>query len=519
MAMKTIRTALVLVLSLALPVGIGACGSRKPAETAAGKGSTTTADTKDEPPPSTKTDTVTDVTPPPPPTPGGQSKLTGSARDAYDKGVASYNAGDLSGALAAFQQAVSAEPKAYEAHYALGLTYERMGKSGDALEHYREAYKLNENYDAAIAAYGFLLYTQGSRTEAENFLGDQSAKNPKAIGVMTALAEVKSLQGDSSKAQELAGNALTIEARYEPAMVLIARDHYRRGRVDLATYVLTAILDGQKTEEERAKGLPAKASPPRAPNNAEAHFLRAVILQKNGERLAAAKWFESALKLRPDMFEARLQLGLIRLEANDADGALDPLKKAVAYNSASVEGHLALGEAYRLAGGQSSSAETEYKWVLAAPKSSANMKAIAQYDLGLLYFLTPGINGNTDVQRYDRAISYFNDYKSAKGTASGASWPADVDDLLDQARRAKTVAQAGGTGAGGTTPKPTPKPTTAPTPTPVPTTAPKPSATPTPTPTATTPPKPTASATPPAPTPTPSATAKPPASAKPKETF
>jgi len=532
--MKTTRTAIVLVLSLAFPVAIGACGSRKPAETAGTK-SSTSADTKDEPPPSTtsKSDTVTDAAPPPPPTPGGATNLSGSALDAYNKGVASYNAGDLPGALTAFQQAVSADSKHWVPHYALGLTYERMGRDSDALTEYRTAKDLNPNYDAAHAGYAFLLFAKGSKTEAESYLEKELAKNPKSIGLMTSLAEIKSLQGDSAKAQELAGSALTVEARYEPAMVLIARDHFRRGRVDLATYVLTAILDGQKTEEERAKGLPAKASPPRAPNNPEAHFLRAIILQKQGERLAAAKWFESALKIRPDMFEARLQLGLIRLEANDAEGALEPLKKAVAYKSSHVESHLALGEAYRLAGGQASNAESEYKWVLgstATLPNMANLKALANYDLGLLYFLTPGINGNTDVQRYDKAVDYWKQYSNAKGTSSGPSWPSDADDLSEQARRAKISAQAGGTGAGGTTPKPAatptpaPKPTAAPTPAPTPTTAPKPSATPAPTPTPTTPPKPSAAPTPTpapkpttAPTPAPTPSTKP--TAKPKETF
>lgn len=434
-----------------------ACGDRKPATTPTTASSTTAATTAGPASTTPKSDTVTADAPPPPPAPGESSKLIGSARASYDAGVSKYNAGDLPGAATDFRSAVSAEPKAYEAYYALGVTNERMGKNADALEAYRNAYKLNPNYDAAIAAYGFLLYKQGSKTESETFLSDQSAKNPKALGVMTALAEIKSLQGDSNTAQTLAGNVLTAEAKYEPAMVLIARDHYRRGRTDLATYVLSAILDGQKTAEEKEKGLPAKASPPRAPHNAEAHFLRAVILQKQNERLAAARWFESAVKLRPDLVDAQLQLGLIRLEANDAEGALEPLRRTVMYSGGNTEAHLALGDAYRLVGGRGPDAKKEYQWVISATGSPAQLKALAQYNMGLLYFLTPGLDGLTDVTRYDRAVEYWKMYKSAKGTASGASWPADADELTEQALRARAAAQAGGTGAGGTTPKsPTP---------------------------------------------------------------
>lgn len=452
--MRTRALVVPFVALLVVPGFLGACGSRKPATSpsASASGSTSAGTESSATTPAGEAG-VTGEAPPPPPAPGEASKLQGSARAAYDQGVASFNAGDLPGAATHFQQAISAEPKAYEAHYALGVTFERMGKTADALESYRNAYKLNPNYDAAIAAYGFLLYKQGSRTEAEAFLSDQSAKNPKALGVMVALGEIKSLQGDSNSAQTLAGNVLTVEAKYEPAMVLIARDHYRRGRLDLANYVLTAILDGQKTAEEKEKGQPAKASPPRAPNNPEAHLLRAIILQKGGDRPNAAKWFESATKLRPDLTDAELQLGLIRLEANDAEGALAPLQKAVQYASGNVEAHLALGDAYRLAGGRGPDAKKEYTWVVSAPAAAAQTKALAKYDLGLLYFLTPGLDGMTDVQRYDEAVKYWNSFKTDKGTASGQSWPADADDLIEQARRARAAAAAGGSGAGGTAPK------------------------------------------------------------------
>jgi Tfp pilus assembly protein PilF len=442
------------IVALVAPLAV-ACGERKPAKAPAKEAAaaTETGATGTAPPVADGSNGEV----PPPPSPGESSKLVGSARAAYDRGVASYDAGDLSGAMTAFQQAISAEPKAYEAYHALGVTYERMGRTADALESYRNAYKLNPNYDAAIAAYGFLLYRQGSRTEAEAFLNDQNAKNPKALGVMIALGEIKSLQGDSAGAQTLAQNALTLEAKYEPAMVLTARDHYRRGRVDLAQYVLSAILDGQKTAEEREKNLPAKASPPRAPNNAEAHMLRALILQKMGERLAAAKWYESAAKLRPDLVDAQLQLGLIRLEANDADGALAPLQKAVQFNAGNVEAHLALGDALRLVGGRAAEAKREYVWVTSAAGAPAQLKALANYNLGLLHFLTPGIEGLSDVQRYDKAVEHWNLYKSAKGTATGPSWPNDADELIEQSRRARASAAAAGGAAGGTAPKaPTP---------------------------------------------------------------
>lgn len=489
---RTLTTALAWTVALALPLAFSAaCGPRTPAKEGAGAASASTAEIPEADRP--RTDTVTaEAAPPPPPTPG--EAPAGSSADfksAYEQGYHQYLRGELVAAQQSFQSALSIDSKGYVAHYGIALVLEHLGKNNDALEHYREAYKLNSNYEAAITAYGYLLYRMGSRTEAETFLSEQNTRSPKAYGIMTALAEIKSLKGDSSTAQSLAQNALTLEGKYEPAMVLIARDHFRAGRVALAQYVLSSILDGQQTDEERAKGEPAKKNPPRAPGNPEAQLLRAIIFQRAGERTAAAVWFEKATRARPDLVEAHLQLGLLRIESNDAEGARVPLEMAVKYAPANAEARLALGESYRLQALTTFDgklgwelAKASYNWVLAAPGASSLVKGLADYDLGLLYFLVPGVDKLQDVPRLDKAIDYFNQYKSAKGTAQGASWPNDIDDLLGQAQIARRNAAAGAAGAGGTTPKGTPS------------AAPKPTATTPPAPTASVPPKPSASVAP-----------------------
>ena len=96
---------------------------------------------------------------------------------------------------------------------------------------------------------------------------------PKSAAVTAALAEVKSIQGDSGAAQRLAQEALKKNPDYRPAMVTLARDHYRTRRLDLALYTLKAILDGYGAE-----------NPPRDKNNAEARLLRGLIYKEQGQR-------------------------------------------------------------------------------------------------------------------------------------------------------------------------------------------------------------------------------------------
>ena len=113
----------------------------------------------------------------------------------------------------------------------------------------------------------------GKPDDAIDFLNQRQAQMPKSAAVSAALAEVKSIQGNSGEAQRLAQEALKLNPDYRPAMVTLARDHYRSRRLDLALYALKGILDGYGEE-----------NPPRDKNNAEARLIRGLIYKEQGLR-------------------------------------------------------------------------------------------------------------------------------------------------------------------------------------------------------------------------------------------
>src|SRR5262249_52516097 len=151
------------------------------------------------------------------------------------------------------------------------------------------------------------------------------ASMPKSAAVAATLAEVKSLQKDTGSAQRIAQEALKINPDYRPAMVIIARDHYRNRRLDLALYALQAILDGFGDE-----------NPPRDKDNAEAMLLRGLIYREQGQRQQAMEEFRRAVGKRPDLVEARVQLATFLLEAGGAEEALPILEGAVRFDSESL---------------------------------------------------------------------------------------------------------------------------------------------------------------------------------------
>jgi Tfp pilus assembly protein PilF len=352
-------------------------------------------------------------------------KLNAAADAAYNAGMEAFKNGDLAGARAQFTQATQADPKAYQAFYSLGVVRERLNETAGALTSYREATTIVPDYEPAIVAYAVLLARSGKPDDATDFLNQRQAQMSKSAAVTGAMAEVKSIQGNSGEAQRLAQEALKLNPDYRPAMVTLARDHYRSRRLDLALYALKGILDGYGEE-----------NPPRDKNNAEAHLIRGLIYKEQGLRAAAIQDLQRALELRPDLVEARVQLSSYDLESGNAADAQTMLEPALKYDADNVIAHLNLGDAYRLLGRPTDS-RRELEWVKNHDPSIAQV----HYDLGLLYLFTDNFPGVTPDQAADAAIDELNQYKKMKPRVAGGT-PDDTDELITRAKTKKALIDA-----------------------------------------------------------------------------
>jgi Tfp pilus assembly protein PilF len=352
-------------------------------------------------------------------------KMSASAQSAYSAGMDAFKTGDLAGAKNQFTKATQADPKAYQAFYSLGVVRERLGETSGALTSYRQATTVVPDYEPAIVAYAVLLARTGKPDDAIDFLNQRQAQMTKSAAVTAALAEVKSIQGNSGEAQRLAQEALKLNPDYRPAMITLARDHYRSRRLDLALYALKGILDGYGDE-----------NPPRDKNNAEAHLLRGLIYKEQGLRALSIQELQKALELRPDLVEARVQLSSFYLESGNAADAQQMLEPALKYDSDNVVAHLNLGDAYRLLGRPADS-KRELEWV----KGRDSTIAQVHYDLGLLYLFTDNFPGVTPTQAADTAIDELNQYKKMKPRVAGGT-PDDTDELITRAKTKKALIDA-----------------------------------------------------------------------------
>src|ERR1700690_3905723 len=306
------------------------------------------------------------------------SELAGGAKAANDRAFQAWMSGDLLGAKAAFSEAAQKAPGAGGPRYSLGCVLERLGDTQGALDAYRAAYGASAKFEVAMGAYALLLAQMGRGADAEQFLSDKLAESPNAPSLMTYKAEVKSIEGDSPGCQQIAQQALAKQPNFKDAMVVIARDYYRNHRWDLARYALQAILDGADDG----------SIPPRDKGNAESLLLRGLIEREQGQRKQALVDFEQALENRPDLFEAYVNLGEMKLEAGNASEAQVPLESAVRYAPNVPVAHLDLGDCYRLLG-RPGDAKSELDRAMAMDSTLAGV----HYDLGLLYLFSPSVPG------------------------------------------------------------------------------------------------------------------------------
>lgn len=337
------------------------------------------------------------------------------AHGLYMQALNAFAMGDLMNSRAFFQQATQADPKAHQAFYSLGVVQDRLRDPGAAAS-YKQAFTLVPDYEPAILGYAMHLAKKGALGEADRVLTEKRGQLPKSAAVAAALAEVKSLQKDSGSAQRIAQEALKLNPDYRPAMVIIARDHYRNRRLDLALYALQAILDGFE---------PVSENPPRDRGNPEAHLLRGLIWREQGQRAQAMEEFRKALERRPDMVEARVQRATLLLEAGNPEEALPVLEMAVRFDFENLPAHLALGDVYRLLG-RIPDAKREFEWVLARAPGLPQV----HYNLGLLYLFSPSIPNMTPKQQVTKAISELKKFQEVRNKGE----PDDSDELLNRAK-------------------------------------------------------------------------------------
>jgi tetratricopeptide (TPR) repeat protein len=196
-------------------------------------------------------------------------KMSGKARDEYQKGLECLAKNDSAGSVNHFTKAIKAFPEYYEALSHLGMAEIHLGSMEEARKAFQAAIDFSKGrYAPAQFGFGYLLYLEGKADEAEAILRrglevDGNAPDGHVLLGMTLLALNRPDEAEKSADEALLRKPDLAAAYLVLADVYSRRRNYREQLQDLETYL-------------RLK--------PSGPGSTRAHQARDVVLKMLGEQ-------------------------------------------------------------------------------------------------------------------------------------------------------------------------------------------------------------------------------------------
>ena len=158
-------------------------------------------------------------------------KISGKARDEYNKGLESLEKRDWQASLGHFTKAVKAFPEYYEAYYHMGLVEANLGQLDDAFGAFQKSLDVSRGrYARADFGVGYVLYLRGQLNEAEGVLrrGLEVDDHGPEGHVMLGMALLRLNRAD--EAEKCAQEALLRNPNFAQAYLVLADALARRLR-------------------------------------------------------------------------------------------------------------------------------------------------------------------------------------------------------------------------------------------------------------------------------------------------
>ncbi|MEO0323211.1 MAG: tetratricopeptide repeat protein [Myxococcota bacterium] len=272
-----------------------------------------------------------------------------------------------------FDAAISAQRGSFpEAQYMAGLTAEACGDSGEARTFYERALQANGEMCEARVALGLLDLSAGDRTAAREAFTKAIADNPTTCSSgYVNLAALQQQDGSDAEEEALRNlrRALAIESENLPAFNTMALLYYEQGirsRRNRSSLDLAEIVCRQAQLLQR--------------DYAPIYNTWGLVKMARGNVIEALRFFERAIELDENMFEAQMNFGQITLSFRGYEDARAAFAKATELRPNDYMAHLGLGAALRGLE-RFPEAKAEYEKAIELDGDRAE----AYYNLGILH--------------------------------------------------------------------------------------------------------------------------------------
>lgn len=320
-----------------------------------------------------------------------------SALDEFDANEKSgWTSGKCGSSAKSFERAAEAQGGGFaEADYMAGLALSRCGDSS-AYDHYEAALKVDPKFCKARVALGLRDLASGRTGSAKSAFERSIKDDPQCTSGYTNLAIVQRSQGASEEALKNLRRALAIESDYLSAFNQMALLHYDRGRKGNA-----AELDLAEVVCRQAQMLDEGYAP--------IYNTWGLIKVHKGDVISALRFFQKAITLDPDLFEAQMNFGEVTISFRGYEDGRKAFARAVELQPNNYDAVIGLGTALR---GLERFAEAETQYERARQLDSKRPEAY--FNLGVLY--QDYMSGS--VGDLKKARGYFSEFLGRAGKRS-----------------------------------------------------------------------------------------------------
>jgi tetratricopeptide (TPR) repeat protein len=306
---------------------------------------------------------------------------------------AGWTSAKCSASEKAFERAADAQGGGFaEARYMAGLALSRCGDDG-AYKHYDEALKVDSRFCKARVGLGLRDLQAGRTAQARSSFERSIKDDPQCTSGYTNLAIVQRSQGQNEEALKNLRRALAIESDYLSAFNQMALLHYDRGRKGN-----TSELDLAEVVCRQAQMLDADYAP--------IYNTWGLIKVYKGDVISALRFFQRAITLDPDLFEAQMNFGEVTISFRGYEDGRKAFARAVELEPSNYDAIIGLGTALR---GLERFPEAETQYERAKQLDARRPEAF--FNLGVLYqdYMSGSVN---DLKK---AKVYFSEFLKRAG--------------------------------------------------------------------------------------------------------
>ncbi len=237
-----------------------------------------------------------------------------------------------------FEDAISAQGGAFtEAIYMVGLVKSRCGDARGARRAYNRALESNQSFCKARVAVGLLDLESGNSSAARSAFQRSIRDDPQCTSGYVNMAIMQREAGGAQEKEALRNlrRALAIESDYLPAFNQMALLYYNRGLVsdNKASLDLAEVVCRQAQLIDRTY--------------APIYNTWGLVKIRKGDVIEALRYFERAIKLDANMYEAQMNFGQITLSFRGYEDARKAFVRASELKNGSYEAVIGLGAALR----------------------------------------------------------------------------------------------------------------------------------------------------------------------------